>query len=294
MLRTRHILFPYDFSERCAAAAPLVAAMARRFGSRITMLSVVPPVWQNSSSEPKTAAALYDPQRLQATLDRALVDEFSGIKVERIAQKGDPAAVIVAFAHHDFGRGKSVDMIMMPTHGLGPFRTLLLGSVTAKVLHDARCPVWTAAHAEVGPEYRDGPSPALCAVVLCAVDGTPKSVPLMKWAAEWAHAVGAKLRLVHAVSSVTDLPILKSERALQEEVRKEAEAAVEKQRREAGIEAALCVETGPIADVVHQEALRQGAGLMVIGRGALHGTLGRLRTHAYGIIRRSPCPVLSV
>ena len=40
---------------------------------------------------------------------------------------------------------------MMPTHGYGKFRSLLLGSVTAKALHDAKCAVWTAAHSE-GPE----------------------------------------------------------------------------------------------------------------------------------------------
>ena len=32
----------------------------------------------------------------------------------------------------------------------------------------------------------------------------------------------------------------------------------------------------------------------VLGRGSLQAPLGRLRTHAYGIIQRSPCPVLSV
>jgi hypothetical protein len=40
--------------------------------------------------------------------------------------------------------------------------------------------------------------------------------------------------------------------------------------------------------------MRHGADLVVIGRGVLNGTLGRLRTHAYGIIRQSPSPVLSV
>jgi hypothetical protein len=34
-------------------------------------------------------------------------------------------------------------MILMPTHGYGPFRQMLLGSVTAKVLHDSKCPVLT-------------------------------------------------------------------------------------------------------------------------------------------------------
>jgi nucleotide-binding universal stress UspA family protein len=36
-------------------------------------------------------------------------------------------------------------LIMMPTRGYAPFRSLLLGSVTAMVLLDAPCPVWTGA-----------------------------------------------------------------------------------------------------------------------------------------------------
>ncbi|MGA8595805.1 MAG: universal stress protein [Bryobacteraceae bacterium] len=46
--------------------------------------------------------------------------------------RGDPAAAIVKCA-----QAEQVDLIMMPTHGYGPYRKFLLGSVTAKVLHDS-------------------------------------------------------------------------------------------------------------------------------------------------------------
>jgi nucleotide-binding universal stress UspA family protein len=45
---------------------------------------------------------------------------------------------------------------------------------------------------------------------------------------------------------------------------------------------------------VPEVAERVGAGLIVIGRGVHTGVLGRLRAHAYEIIRNAPCPVLSV
>ena len=48
---------------------------------------------------------------------------------------GEPAREIV-----DFAAANQVDLVMMPTHGYGPFRQLLLGSVAAKVLHDAHVP----------------------------------------------------------------------------------------------------------------------------------------------------------
>ena len=47
-----------------------------------------------------------------------------------------------------------------------------------------------------------------------------------------------------------------------------------------------------------QKSQRQGrhgltSDLVVIGRGVVRQTLGRLRTSAYAIIREAPCPVLS-
>jgi nucleotide-binding universal stress UspA family protein len=53
-------------------------------------------------------------------------------------------------------RESAFDLIMMPTRGRGRFRAALLGSVTAKVLHDSACAVWTAAHAET-PGYSASP-----------------------------------------------------------------------------------------------------------------------------------------
>ena len=41
MLRIQKILFPVDFSERCTAAASQVAAIARYFNAKLTVLHVV-------------------------------------------------------------------------------------------------------------------------------------------------------------------------------------------------------------------------------------------------------------
>jgi hypothetical protein len=46
--------------------------------------------------------------------------------------------------------------------------------------------------------------------------------------------------------------------------------------------------------VVHQVAVDKKSDLLVIGRGVMHETFGRLRTQSYDIIRQSPCPVLSL
>jgi nucleotide-binding universal stress UspA family protein len=251
-------------------------------------MSVAEPLWFAGAGEPPIPVII-NPDELKAGLHKrlegALVKELRTVPVERVAELGDPAGVITEFAE-----ANGVDLIMMPTHGYGPFRRLLLGSVTAKVLHDAKCPVWTGAHLEDAPAL----DPRNCRSVLCAVDTTPTSAPLMRWAADYAKDARATLRLVHAVSGVEAWPERQLDREFEEALRNDARTKIEQMQRAEGVETQLCVCVGGVADVVREEARRHAADLVVIGRGVLHETLGRLRTHSYGIIRQSPCPVISV
>jgi len=288
MLAIKHILFPIDFSERCCGAAPFVDAMASRFGAKVTLISVAPPVMYAGMGEPAAPVFLDDDslrEDVQARLATAFTREFAHLPVERVAEVGDPAEVITRFAHT-----QGIDLIMMPSHGYGPFRSLLLGSVTARVLHDAQCPVWTGAHMEDPPVKEH----LACRNVLCAVDTTPKAAPLIEWAAQFAKDTGATMRIVHAISGIEGWPERQLDREFEEALRTEARSAIEKVERGVNVQAPLCVAVGDVAGAVREEARRHAADLLVIGRGLLHETFGRLRTHAHGIIRQSPCPVISV
>ena len=158
-----------------------------------------------------------------------------------------------------------------------------------KVLHDSKCPVWTATYAE---EQQSASAPHLAP--FCAVDGTPKSLALLEWASAFSRQMGADLKLIHVAMKISDALALPSEKALQAEVNQQARAAIEALQKSAGIEAPLRVAEGAIADAVAEAAEEEGADLVLIGRGALQATLGRLRTHVYGIIEEAPCPVLSI
>lgn len=288
MFTIKQILFPVDFSQRSRSAAPFVAAFAKRFGAQVTLMSVAPPLWYAAMGDVGTPIYI-DPEELRADLkarlDNLVLKDFAGLPVEKIAEIGEPAAEISRYAHT-----QGMDLIMMPTHGYGPFRSLLLGSVTAKVLHDSQCPVWTGAHMEQmpGSEHIEAHN------VLCAVDGTPKSTPLMNWAAEFSKRTGASLRMVTVVPGVEGWPEGALDREFEAELAREARQRVVNLEREAGTEAPLCVVSGNVAGAIREEAKRHAADLVVIGRGLLHETLGRLRTHSYGIIRQAPCPVVSV
>src|SRR5689334_3068156 len=158
------ILLPVDFSERSTGAARYAKTLARHFGSELTMLHVLmPPQYEFGAMEigGSMLTELYTTRAAQARkeLETFLADELRDLKVERVVKEGDPARTIVETAHR-------MDLIVMPTHGYGQFRRFILGSNTAKVLHDADCPVWTGVHLE------EAPAAGAIALerILCAID----------------------------------------------------------------------------------------------------------------------------
>ena len=284
MLNIERILFPIDFSERCCNAAPFVEAMARQYKAKVTLLSVADAVYYAPLAEPGGPIVVNTElvrDDLKSRLDSALRNEFIGLEVERVAEVGDPAQAIA-----DYAETHRADLIMMPTHGYGRFRQFLLGSVAAKVLHDAQCPVWTAAHTS-DPLYRNL---LPYRSILCAVDGLPDSPDLVKWAGEFANDAGANLRLAYVLQGMKDFPSPQ----YREELRLEAEEKLDQFQEGLGFHVPASILFGPVAESIREEALRRAADLVIIGRGVIHEKLGRLRTHAYGIIHRAPCPVLSV
>jgi len=285
MSKIKRILFPVDFSDRSNGAAPFVAEIARRHGAKVTLLAVAHPNYAGGLA----GAPLIDPQLIldgvKSQLDDSFLTDFTGLTVDRMAVLGDPGREII-----DFVAGNKVDLIMMPTHGYGPFRQLLLGSVTAKVLHDAHVPVWTTAHSGEAPDREH----LAMRKVLCAVDSSPASIELMRSAAAWCKILGATLRLVHAVPAIEAWPERTMDQEFEETLRENARRTIQDLEKAADIGVPVCVGAGAVPDVVREEALQHKTDLIVIGRGALQGTLGRLRTHSYGIIRNAPCPVLSL
>ena len=285
MAKYQHILFPVDFSPQVNSAIPYVAAFARELDAKVTLLSVVPPIWAGRGPKPEYADELEISTRKR--LDGALTAEVQGLSVERVVVSGEPAAGILGYA-----KNHGVDLIMMPTHGYGTFRSLLIGSVTAKVLHDATCPVWTAAHAA---EHRTQQRPRyLPEKIICCVDGGPTSVQQLQWAAQFSNQFGAQLQLLHVIPPVADWGALIGDRQLEEEEREMARKRVAALCAEARVAAPLEVEVGRISEVVASKVVEEDADLLIIGRGQMGATLGRLRTHAYEIIQRSACPVMSV
>jgi nucleotide-binding universal stress UspA family protein len=270
----KKILFPVDFSDRARGAARYVEVFAGRFEAELMLLHVV-------SDGVRVLASEIEPQR-NTELQQFLSDELKYFNPQRVCVMGEPAAKIVEIA-----QSWKPDLVMMPTHGLGAYRRLLLGSVTAKVLYDVACPVWTGVHSEAAPPLEN----IACRNVLCAVDFQDRSSRVLEWAAFLAREYGADLGIVHATPAPPATPTRFSDPDFLTYLETEAGKRIAQLQASAGTEARIFVRGGDPAEVVSCAARQFGADIVVIGR---HGGAGHLRHNAYAILRQSPCPVISI
>lgn len=289
-MKYERILFPVDFSDRCRAVAPFVSAIAKRDGAFVTLATFIeaPVLWYGAAEAPAIPDLCLPHWIEESELRLAFFAEefFKGVQTKIAAEEGDPGSAIPAMAG-----ASQADLIMMPTRGRGRFRTALLGSVTAKTLHDAECPVWTDAHAEAPPypgstEWRN---------VVCAIDTTDEAPRVIRYAKEIASTYGARIHLVHAAPPPLETrPEKYFDRDFEIFLKDMACKTIGALQNAAGTDFRLCIEAGKVSRVVADAAQEDEADLVLIGRGGLPLFGGRLRTNVYAIVRDSPCPVLSV
>src|SRR5712691_7514636 len=127
MLSLPKILVPIEFSERSPGTARYAGRLARQFHSELTLLHVL-----DSSVYELSAQEFTDPaitglcdgwrSRTEALLADFLAEEFLDLDVRRIVLSGDPADVIVHFAHFEH-----TSLIVLPTNAYEPFRRFVLG-----------------------------------------------------------------------------------------------------------------------------------------------------------------------
>ncbi len=285
----QRILFPVDFTDRCAAAAKHVRAMAASFNADVTLVHAVDdPLKWYGAPDPEAVVEV-DIPRVREESGQSLRNfaqtEFPGFDIPIVSDLGDPADLIERIS-----KTVNADLIMMPTRGSSRFRAALLGSITTKVLHDLTIPVWTDAHREAA--LADGNLPIRS--VVCAIDLGPESVGALRFAAEFARHFGATLGIAHGIPVTEMLLGRYSEIEPPMYMEDFARAEIEKLQSEAGTSAEVHLESAAIATAVRNAAIERSADLVVIGRGEIGESAGRLKEHTHSIIRESPCPVLSL
>lgn len=288
MLPFRKIVFPTDYSEPCRAVIPYVKDMSRHFSSGITLvhacglglealeytqLTIADPNWQAES-------CAVEEKRLRDFAS----EMFPGEHVECFAEEGDAATVIHRVVQH-----QGADLVMMPTHGFGRVRRLLLGSVTAKLLHDLSTVVWTG----VTPTLVEHQPVIPYKSIVCALDNTDEAEAVLRAAAAFADSYAARLSLFHVVETpptAWDVDFMPYKKDLMDS----ADHWLWELKRTLGLDVTHNVIDASVSDGIRQAAIEKKADLVIVGRGHSQGTLSRIWSRLYSIVRDSPCPVLSI
>lgn len=291
MAQIKKIFFPVDFSEKCDASAEHVAGIAQQTGAEVVLFYSVeplPPAFAeiDPGAFNMTVASGDAKEEFKRELDKYQLERFAKIPHKRVLKTGDPGINIVEAARYE-----RADLIMIPSHGLSPFRRFLLGSVTAKVLHDAVCPVWTSAHRE-----RDGiDKPFRIRKVLAGIDLTPCSPRVLRYARDFAEQFAADVGLLHVIPATEERLELYFDGDFRGRLIQEARDRLAQLQIDAGTNFPVQIRSGELGHQFHDACMEAEADLVVIGRGHVkENGFGRLRTHSYELIREAPCPVISV
>jgi len=283
MLPFERILFPVDYSDACKAIAPYVTETARHFKASLTLAHAYH-VWSVPHEEVVKAANGW-PQRIKPyeknRLREFAASFFPGLDPEFRVEEGDAGEVIHHIIEHE-----GTDLVMMPSRGRGIVRRLLLGSTTAKVLHDSSAAVWTCGQSlqSAQPHYQS---------ILCAVDESEEAEAVAKAAAYMAKSYKARLTLMHVLQypqGVADLDLSPYQAAMKE-------ASCRKLREmndRLNLNASYLVSEEPFLEAILHQAEAVHADLIVAGRGMSQGTFSRVWSSLCDIVRESPCPVLSI
>ncbi len=281
MRSIRSILVPVDFSERSRWAVREAASLADKFASKLILLHVAEP---GPSDDYEGGEAPREDEAYEAEdLERLARAEAPDADAEVVVREGDVSAEI-----RRLSEDRKVDLIVMPTRGRGSYRRFLLGSNTAKSLHDAACPVLTGAHLERAEQacypYRR---------IACLVDLKEGSARVLAEAAGMAAAHEAELAAIHMPRPFHLDTSPRSD--FRETVEGSARLSLERLVGAEGVQAEIIVKTAELETGL-PKLLEDGSfDLVVVARNAFAGgEEPGLTSEAYAVIRSSPCAVLSV
>jgi nucleotide-binding universal stress UspA family protein len=149
VLRYRHVLVAFDASSEARLALAHAIAMAQVYRAKVALVAVVPPPPLLSWQAPGGMLGIHEAE--QEELEKALREAADGVpddlSVTTQLLDGDPARELLRLA-----RDGDFDVIVMGSRGRGRVTAALLGSVSNRVMHDARVPVIVIHRPSDGPD----------------------------------------------------------------------------------------------------------------------------------------------
>ena len=289
MITLRRLLCPVDFSEDSRRALEYAAALAERRGLELTALYVE----GNGEDQSQTDVLRRREDELRAFV--AATKNARGT-IHVVSVFGPPVRGIL-----DQATALRSDLIVMGTRGRSGLARVLLGSVTERVLREARCPVITIPTALSG-DASVGVEP--WSPILCATDFSPSCMKALGFALWAAQEEDARLILLNAVAWPANvlvaepLPILMdalpTRTELEQGAYKRLIAAIpddDSVRRRT----AVVVAIGDPSDAILRGATDNNVKLIVMGIHSRSTTnLAVFGSTTRRVIQAARCPVLSI
>lgn len=296
MREIHRILCPVDLSDVSRHTLQHAALLARWYAAKITALHVWNPrvISSTDFAFVGTAPPVVVNNDEVAEVHRQVVGclgTVSALDVEVLVQDGRPSTRILEAA-----AALPADVIVIGTHGAGGFEHLVLGSVTEKVLRQARCPVLTV------PPHARATSRLPFRRLLCPVDFSESSIAALECALSLAQEGDAEVTLLHVLEGPVDGDPLRTRSVsvpqyIQErerDVRATLESLVPESTRN-GCRPTPRIAHGKPSREILGVATEDRADLVVMGvhgRNALDLMLFGSTTNQ--VVRRATCPVLTV
>ena len=277
----QNILFATDFSTAADRALPYAIEIARRSVATIHAVHVISP--DNSPLLPPAdwAEIVREQEELRERRKNQLELELRELPHEFLILEGDVWKNL-----KDVIESRSVDLLVLGTHGHTGISKAILGSVAEKIFRQASCPVLT-----VGPGVSAKAPHAAAAELNCilyATDFSPESLAAARYTISLAKDHRAALVLLHTMEDGMG----------QEDLALETLKNVVPLGAGLQSEPSFMIERGAPAETILGAARKAHADLIVIGaRGAeKHLTLA---THfsnsiASSVVANAFCPVLTV
>ena len=284
----RNVLFLTDFSQPSEGALPFAMAIARAYGSKISVLHVLQPD-PLLYSTPTSIALVEEAQEDTAKARMQGVSaQLAGLPHQTILEWGAGVWPSVEQAL----RSSAIDLIVVGTHGRTGAEKLLLGSVAEDIFRRSPVPVLT-----VGPTVSKGThGGGRFHCVLFATDFSAHSLAALPYALSLAQENQARLILLHVLQhNGLNAPSL-SQTAIAAALSRMKDLIPE--GCDNWCQVGTLVESGEPAPRILEIAKRHDADLIVLGVRSLTESLGAAthlgRATAHKVVAHAQCPVLTV
>ena len=140
MIKVKKIIAPTDLSKLSRPAVRYALEMAVEQDAEVIVYHVISEdgdfFGKDASLNPASAFVPSMKERLREFVRENFADMVGKVKITEVVEAGVPYNKIVQKAEEE-----NADLIVMSTHGRTGFEQIMLGSVTAKVVARAPCPV---------------------------------------------------------------------------------------------------------------------------------------------------------